>query len=91
MKARQLLILDIDETFLVRPTRTLAHLTPLSLPTKAQTPTQMATPLVQPPFRSLAPVHALPPRRLLPPGCLRVVRRDGAAQHTAARRGGEAF
>jgi hypothetical protein len=61
--ARQLLILDLYKILLVRPTRTLAHPTPLSLATnmpQAQTRTQTATPLVKPPLRLLAPVYALP-------------------------------
>ena len=80
MSTRQLLILNLYETFLVRPTRTLAHPTPLSLTAnmpQAQTRTQTAKPLVQPPLRSLAPVHVLLPRLPLPPCRLRVVGRDG--------------
>ena len=84
MSARQLLILNLYETFLVRPTRTLAHPTPLSLATnmpQAQTRTQTSS---SSPLRSLAPVHVLLPRLPLPPRRLRVVRRDGAQLRSVA-------
>ena len=80
MSARQLLILDLYEMFLVRPMHTLAHPTPLSLTTnmpQAQTHTQTVKLLVQPPLRSLVPIHVVVPHLPLPPCCLCVVGRDG--------------
>ena len=88
MSACQLLILNLYETFLVCPTRTLAHPTPLSLATnmpQAQNRTQTAKPLVQPPLRSLAPVHVLLPRLPLPPCRLRVVGHDGMRSRAQLR------
>ena len=81
MSARQLLILNLYEAFLVRPTRTLAPVTR----NKHASSSNPHSSVVQPPLRSLAPVRVLVPRLPLPPCRLRVVGRDGVRSSAQLR------